>query len=74
MSVYLKLKKAGIKTDHHESDLYCEANQLSIKILKDHGIKFKTFVDNIEGKIWLDIPFMYDPFWGKEPEKCHPAS
>jgi hypothetical protein len=59
--------------DHYGSDLYVRKTAKSTEILnrlkyKDSGM-LTTFVDNIEGKIWYDLPFCYNPQCGEQTEK-----
>lgn len=66
MSIYTDLLDAGVEIEHHESDLYCRVTQVSQGIVdryRKNGLSAYTFVDNIEHKLWFDIPFMYEPFW-----------
>jgi len=63
MSIYTELKDAGIETDNHESDLYCLKTEEAKAIIKKHEHSFTTFISQIDGKQWLDIPFAFDPFW-----------
>ena len=53
--------------DHatYSSDLYIKKTLESAKLIAEYEFKsgVTTFVDNIDGCIWYDIPFAYDPFW-----------
>lgn len=60
---YRKLLDAGAQIDHHESDLYVEATPATVEIVEASGWSFSRFVSQIDGKVWLDIPFGYEPFW-----------
>lgn len=64
MSLYAAIVAEGIKTDHHESDLYVRATPRAFAILRE----FKragchTFRSQIDGLLWIDVPFAYEPFW-----------
>jgi hypothetical protein len=67
-SVYEALVSAGCKIDSHESDLYVEATPIAEKIIAEHigsgeihgATHFRSAVD---GKLWADIPFAFEPFW-----------
>lgn len=63
MTLYRDCLNAGIPTDHHESDLYIldcpEAQTLLIR----HNAKASTFISEIDGKRWIEVPFAYDPHW-----------
>lgn len=68
MSLYTELKAAGCELDHHESDLYVLASEQARRILKANGITTaRGFISQVDGKPWLDIPFMYEPFWDRKP-------
>lgn len=47
--------------DHHESDLYLRVNPISRDIVArmENKSLVSTFIDNIEGKLWYDLPFLY---------------
>jgi len=62
MSIYTEMKEAGLEMDNHESDLYVEDSLKAREILAKYENKSSTFF-NCDGKVWIDIPFMYDPFW-----------
>mgnify|MGYP003651953476 CR=1 FL=1 len=67
MSIYEQMIKAEIPTSNHESDLYVKVIKESTRILNEyehHKKAATTFVHN--GATWYDIPFAYDPFWGKK--------
>lgn len=63
--IYTRLKQAGCNLGNHESDLYVERTQAAIDILAtyEHKANITAFKSQIDGKIWLDIPFAYSPFW-----------
>ncbi len=65
-TIYEEVKKANLKTDHHCSDLYIPVNDVSKAIIDNYKNKSNvtTFTDNIDGELWYDIPFAYDPFFG----------
>jgi hypothetical protein len=63
MTLYEEIKAAGIETDSHESDLYVLATAEAFVILRKHKpVNFTRFVGN-DGRNWLDVPFMYSPWW-----------
>lgn len=64
MSIYQKLKKAGVEISGHYSDLYCPVNPVTNEILKDHKCK-SIFISQIDGEKWWDVPFQFDPYWEK---------
>lgn len=71
MSIMEKLIEAGIKPEEissHESDLYVKKNQISEKVLADYEFKqnVSTFISQIDGQPWYEVPFAYEPFWEKK--------
>jgi hypothetical protein len=63
--IFELIQEASIPFDHHESDLYIPANEQTCVLLdnmvrKPFGIT--TFVSQIDGKLWYDIPFAYIPW------------
>ncbi|KKN50721.1 hypothetical protein LCGC14_0629820 [marine sediment metagenome] len=70
MTIYQELKDAGVPLDNHESDLYVKATPEAIEILERRGIIPTTasdyvgiFRSKMDGHIWFDLPFRYDPYW-----------
>ena len=65
-SLYDKLKAAGQKLDHHESDLYVLWTPEAGEIIRAHGgpeaSNARPFTGS-DGKRWIDIPFAYTPWW-----------
>jgi len=69
VSLYTDLIEAGIKVESHESDLYCPANSQTRELIKKHGLKATYFTSKIDGCVWCDVPFQYDPFWESKMPK-----
>jgi hypothetical protein len=67
MTLYTRLKEAGIEVDNHESDLYFPKTKESLEILKFPLQKknSSTFQNQITQSQWIDVPFAYDPYWEK---------
>lgn len=69
MSVYTRMKDAGIPIENHYSDLYVPATDQTREILEqskaagDYFCAPTTFTSTSDGKQWFDIPFMFDPYW-----------
>jgi hypothetical protein len=68
LSLYETLKAAGIETDSHESDLYFPATIEALQLLEiwkrdNYPVTTNYFTNQTTGKIWIDIPFHFDPFW-----------
>ena len=62
-SLYEDIKAAGIEIDHHESDLYFPVTLESREILRKSGRAHTMFRSAIDGSLWFDCPFAYDPWW-----------
>ncbi len=74
MTLYEAMKAADIETDHHESDLYVPASDAARKVLEDfpeQKAQSSTFVDDLTKRLWIDIPFAYDPFWKETGVPAH---
>lgn len=56
--------------DHHQTDLYLKVTPESKKIISKYEYKdnVTTFIDQITGTLWYDIPFAYIPGWIKDHE------
>ena len=69
MSLYTELKDAGCTLDNHYSDLYVLFEPKATAIIQQHRtlthrtVMLSTFVSNLDGKLWYDIPFAFDPYW-----------
>ncbi len=64
MSLYTDLIEAGIEVSNWQSDLYAPVNETTKAILAKHPEQSKTvFRSQVDGKLWYDIAFAYDPFW-----------
>jgi hypothetical protein len=67
-SVYAECLAAGVPMASHYSDLYIPANDQTREILKRCGKKVdghnvSTFINQVEGGTWYDVPFAYLPYW-----------
>jgi len=65
--VYDALKEAGCKMDNHESDLYVEDTETSRDIIARYDLKAKPFTSQVDQGPWLELPFMFQPFWDRKP-------
>jgi hypothetical protein len=63
MALYDELKAAGCEMDSHESDLYVLATAEAFLIIRKHPVTFTRFKSQKDGRYWLDLPFMYSPWW-----------
>ncbi len=67
-TLYDECVKAEFELDHHESDLYIKDCQAARELLNRHNQTFTTFTSQLDNTRWLDVPFMYTPFWdNKQP-------
>jgi hypothetical protein len=65
---YKALKAARCAIDNHESDLYVEATPEARTIVEASGWSHSPFRSEVDGRIWLDIPFGFEPFWEAKQE------
>lgn len=65
-TVYEALKNAGCKIDSHESDLYVEDTQAARNIIAEFDLKMIEFRSQVNQAMWLELPFMYQPFWDQK--------
>ena len=65
-NLYDEVIELDINHDNHESDLYLPVNDITKKLLIKHGGLVSTFISQIDGKQWFDVPFQYMPFWDKK--------
>jgi len=65
MTIYEQAKAAGLEMDHHETDLYLKDCEQARKLIADFEFKQNVtrFKSQIDGSLWYDIPFSYDPAW-----------
>lgn len=83
-TLYEDLIAAGVATDNHESDLYFEATPVAREIMQRRGLinrtgkrraesqSFQFFVSNVDGKVWVDAPFGFDPWWKRRIGRAAP--
>ncbi len=65
MIIFKNAIALGIKIDHKGSDLYIPVTDETRKLVSDYEYKqgVTTFTSQIDGGLWYDIPFAYDPFF-----------
>lgn len=63
-SIYEKCVLFEVEIRHHESDLYIPVNELTRALVESYEFKgsVDTFENQIEGGVWYDIPFAFDPY------------
>ena len=66
-TLYAALVAAGCEIDNHESDLYVRTTPEAMAIIRAKSgpmrSTIKTFHSQVDGKMWLDIPFAFQPWW-----------
>ena len=67
MDLYAALLAIEAEIDSHESDLYVRHSPAAAALIKRSGRPATTFIVN--GKIWWDIPFAYEPWWKRNGAK-----
>lgn len=67
-SIYAQMLAAGVRIDNHETDLYALVTPESRAIVDQYEFKanVRTFINQIDGRVWFDIPFAYLPAWDKK--------
>jgi hypothetical protein len=66
MSLYSELLAAGLKLDSYRSDLYVRDCFDARQILERFPIEksnARRFVSNLDGLLWIEVPFAYVPWW-----------
>jgi len=71
MTIKEQLIQLGMEPEeigNHCSDLYVKKNAISEKFVAGYEFKniVKTFVDDIEHKLWYEIPFAYPEYYNKK--------
>ena len=64
-TLFEKVVKLKIDYGSHCSDLYLPVNEITQKLINDYKYKCNvtSFISQIDGKRWFDIPFAYDEYW-----------
>jgi hypothetical protein len=62
-TIFQAVVAAKIPRDHHESDLYIKATPAARELLKRYKHSFSAFTSQIDGSLWFDVPFAFDPWW-----------
>lgn len=73
MTLFQKIKGAGIPYSNHFSDLYIKDCVESRKILSQYeraNGNATTFINQINNERWINVPFNYDPYWEKVARIC----
>jgi hypothetical protein len=69
--IWDQVKELGIQFDSHETDLYIPVNEQTKELVGRWKFKSiaKTFVSQIDHKLWYDLPFAYLPAWEAKGSK-----
>lgn len=65
-SLYEEIVAAGIRFDHHASDLYIPDTERTREILGRYPGEWQNaqaFICQKSGEPWIDVPFAYTPYW-----------
>ena len=62
-TLYAALVAAGCEIDNHESDLYVQDTTFARDVLATFHVNASRFRSQVDGKMWLDIPFAFQPWW-----------
>ena len=75
-TLYDEVVKRGIPHANHESDLYLPCTEETRLLLMHYGhvATATTFVNQVEGGRWYDVPFAYVPFWRKVAVNAYDSS
>ena len=67
LELFEQIKARKIPFANHESDLYVMVTDESRKLIDAYQFKcnVRTFVSNIDNKLWFDVPFAFQPFWDR---------
>jgi len=63
LTVYQALIAAGCTVDNHESDLYVAPSPDAARFIREFAAHHNRFTSQIDGQLWYDLPFMFDPWW-----------
>jgi hypothetical protein len=65
MEIYTQVVAANIPLANHESDLYIPVTDETRALIAAYRFKenVTTFINNLDGKLWYDVPFAFLPYW-----------
>ncbi len=67
------IKSAGIDFNSHETDLYIPVTEETRAILAQFPLNkgnATIFRNQIDGKMWFDVPFAYVPAWEAKQKRA----
>lgn len=75
-SIYAECIARGIPVANHYSDLYIPVTPQTTALIREFQEVGKllsspdTFVNQVEGGLWYDLPFQYEPYWEQKARKA----
>lgn len=66
ISLYQLLLDTGAQMDNHEGGLYVLVTPETSAVIRMSRHSVSTFISQIDGKLWFDLPFAYEPFWERK--------
>jgi hypothetical protein len=63
MSLYSECVARGIPMQSHCSDLYIPVTPETTALFDQFGKVPTTFVNQVVGGLWYDVPFAFEPWW-----------
>ena len=71
--LYNEFKSKGLETDSYESDLYVKNTPEALEIVKQYiadggNARPVYFNSQIDNKQWIELPFMFTPWWDKKAQ------
>jgi len=63
MSLYVECVARGIPVMSHCSDLYIPVTMETRRLCEQFGHEPTTFVNQVVGGLWFDVPFAFEPWW-----------
>lgn len=72
VALYHALLAAGVPLDSHASDLYVRVTDVSRALVQRYRWRahVTTFVSQLDGLAWYDIPFAHVPFWARREREA----
>lgn len=62
-TIYEALQAANVPMENHLSDLYCPVTPFTAELVRQYRINVTVFTSPVDGGLWYDIPFAYEPYW-----------
>ncbi|MCC6271738.1 MAG: hypothetical protein IT190_10705 [Microbacteriaceae bacterium] len=68
-TLYDDLVAIGAEISNHESDLYTPYTAEAVALVKRHGLSSRPFTSAIDGRLMIEVPFSFAPFWRQRAAK-----